>query len=258
MKFFKKTISLLLTLAIALSLVAGCSETLPPALSDGETENTEPENLIAPDEEEGEEDNTPIYIVGQQMTLDLISEMNDGVMPETHYHDDGTIERILYPSFDFPDNSLSPFPVFTEDDAIDLINSYSNMLGIDEEIDIRFNELHSMQDNIFSFSQYYKDIRINGAGVTIRVNKETGHVLSVNNLHIPNPDIETTPIISMEEAKQIAMLKFDFNDIEDPKLIIYYNRDSGAIMLAWEFNLGLLSAVTGNFIYTQSISISPF
>ncbi|MCL2018236.1 MAG: hypothetical protein FWG70_00630 [Oscillospiraceae bacterium] len=256
MKYLKNALAILLSLSLILGTAAGCSETLPPALSDGETENTEPENpddlenLITPDEEE--DDENPVYIVGQQMTLDLISEMNDGVMPEITYNDDGTIRRLEYFTYNSPKRGLSPFPVFTADDARTLIDMYLGIFGLGTDIDIRLIEERSRSTNLFDFDQYYNDIRFKGWGILVSADIETGNVNFIANGYMKDLDIETTPQISLEEAKQIAMSEFGqfgYTGTQTPELIIYHDREDNTFELIWSFSWGYMSAVTGEIIY---------
>ena len=249
MKFFKKTISLLLTLAIALSLVAGCNNTLSPALSDGELENlvtpdfpddpTDPDEDKDPDEEEGEEDEAPIMIVGQQMTMELLQELNaNGSMPKITYNDDGTINRIENSGrLDEPKSVISPFPVFTIEDALSLIDFYTDFLDIDENIDLRidFRDLHS-NGILYRFRQYFNDLGIVGLGMTVVADNVTGYVSIIGSFCFKNLDIETTPQISLEEAKQIILYNYNviLSENEEPDLYLYYDRNTDTLDLVWE------------------------
>jgi len=292
----KKAFTLFLTFTLTFGLVTGCSENPDLALSDGDAEKTEPDEDIGesdkptnreepnnpnedeeiltdpnrnvgkptdPDEDEDpdeeEDDENPLYIVGQQMTLDLISEMNDGVMPIIRYNDDGTIRQVTYLPTDFPDNSLSPFPVFTEDDAQALFYQYLTLFSIDENIDFRFYEKNDFR---FRLYQYINGLRNEGGLITISYDKETGNVYSiVTGPHI-RLNIETTPIISLEEAKQIILSLYDVDFFEPDEYELYIHNNE----LAWiiytvpkvDFiRIVHLSAVTGEVFFATHGPTEP-
>ncbi|MCL2108769.1 MAG: cellulose binding domain-containing protein [Oscillospiraceae bacterium] len=202
----------------------------------------------------------PLNSVEQrEMTLDDLKEMNDGELPKISHYDDGTISRIQDTgNSEMRENNLSSFAVFSAEDARAVIDSYLAIFGIDDDIDIRFDELRSMSINIFRFDQYHNGIRIPGVGFAISTDKETGQVIIIGNGYITDLAIETTPTISIEEAKEIINSTFNFGVSEslEHELLIRYNNNTDVAELAWniytnheEYRFVQVSAVTGEVLY---------
>jgi hypothetical protein len=206
--------------------------------------------------------------VEMKMTMEILEAMNEGgEMPEVRYNEDGTINRISTRAKDERTNNISPFPVFDEHDARILIDNYLNLFEINEDVDIRLTKHRTMMNsNIFTFNQYYNDLKIDGnmVAMVVSTDKETGFVYSMFNGYLPNLDIESTPQISLEEAKQIIVSELDTNideQYKDPELFIYYDRNTvDKPELVWKiYTAGgyitwvQLSAITGEILLNGEV-----
>ena len=177
-------------------------------------------------------------VMQKEMTMEDLEELNkDGEMPRV-VDNNGKKITIIEDSGkrSDPKNNISPFPIFGVEEAQALIDSYYNMFGFNEyDIDIRFVKCQQRgpENNEFFFEQYYNNIRVENRGVTIFTQQETGRVIEIiNNCYI-NEYIETTPQISIEEAKQIALSTYDVEITGEPELFISSRNNTGIKVLAW-------------------------
>jgi hypothetical protein len=204
----------------------------------------------------------------EPMTMELLSELNPNIMPTITYNDDGTILRIDDTgTLKSPENIISPFPVFSADDAQILIESYLGLFGLDDDTDIRFHEFWTISTtsitttNTFRFKRYYNDVMIYSvysAGDIWVITNNTGHVTGIRSSPLLNLDINTTPAISSEEAKQIILSALDISEWMEhwgePKLFIWH--EVSISELSWGVLNGsfpgiVISAFTGEVIMVE-------
>jgi hypothetical protein len=204
------------------------------------------------------------------MSLEVLEAMNPDIMPQIEFNDDGTIDRIS--DSGRIGSRVSPFPVFTEEDATFLLDIYAPLFGMDEDVDIRLTRDRSdSRSNIFNFGQFHNGIRVSEAGWSVKSCRETGNVTTVINSYVANLNIETTPQITVEEAVQIAMSEHDIiglNENGETELYIFYDRNSNAVpQLFWEFYVTatyeanirkvIVNAITGEIIETRPARTTP-
>jgi len=188
--------------------------------------------------------------------------MNHGQLPEIEYHDDGRVRNI---EREIPTKRISPFPVFNEEEAWDLMGLYADLLDITENLDIRFEEIRERSETThFRFAQYYNGLKISGnmVGIGLTTDSETGAVHAVGSSHLSNLNIETTPKISLVEAKQIIVSEYDDVGIYEQReheLYIFYDGGSSENVpeLVWKINTTgeimtvTMSAITGEIIFDE-------
>jgi hypothetical protein len=202
--------------------------------------------------------------VRKDMTMEMLEELNkDSKMPEITYNDDGSVRRINdIEEFETPINNISLFPVFSAEEARILLDSYLSVFELNEDIDIQFEEcIETPTSNIFRFRQYYNGISVNGNGIsmmTVSARRETGHVVSIVNGYLPNLNIETTPKVSLEEAKQIIMSEYnvDICEQEEPKLFIYYDINSPDVAPELTRKIYLVAGNDQNIWYVRMSAIT--
>ncbi len=194
--------------------------------------------------------------VGVSLDLDDLMYLNDGSMPNISYCNDGQIEYI--------DGIVAGFPVFSADDAYEVIKGLSNLLGIQNvDSEIKFDKFSTNSvDNIFYFSQSYNGIEVYGTSITVIANKETGVADYLYSTYQNDLQINTVPIITSDEAVNIVEDLYKNTVKSDPRLIIYdVELDSVDAILAWElvaesalFNVVYIDACSGKVIYTEESS----
>ncbi|MDR2569831.1 MAG: cellulose binding domain-containing protein [Oscillospiraceae bacterium] len=99
--------------------------------------------------------------IQQNITSSDIAELNDGEKIEV-VNRNGTFDSIGFSGFD--ETILSTFPIYSAEDAYNLIVSMGNLIGVDTnnpDIEFRFRENRAGN---FLFSQYYKGLRITNGG----------------------------------------------------------------------------------------------
>jgi hypothetical protein len=266
----QKLIALFLSVVLILGILASCRSNgdSKDAANTGSSDSTSAESTGVPTEPNETGTNTPAVttvvipqIIPDKITIEVLEEMNHRNLPKIEYHDDGRVRRV---ERDLPTKRLSPFPVTNEEEASALLDMYADLFGITEDIDIRF-ETHRLSSNrsTFRFDQYFNGVRIPGVGTVVSADRETGDVLNVGSFFFENLDIETTPQISLEEAKQIVASKY--NDVSisgeyEPELYIFYIGGSPDVEpeLVWEIHtVGdvksvTISAITGEILFSEA------
>lgn len=125
---------------------------------------------------------------------------------------------------------LSDSPINDENDALDLIASYSEVMGyVDVYSELRFSGAAEYGRNIdYRFDQYYKDVQVEQGFVEIMVDSSDGNkavVLTSN--YTDTWGMSVKPKVSSTEAVRCAEEKYKAVRGEAPKLTIYSGK------LAW-------------------------
>jgi hypothetical protein len=243
----RKIVSLILCVVIILGAGSGCDGQLTVDNEQLTIENPENEPEIIAEEPEPAEE---IDVYNEPMTMEFLERINFR-LPKITYNDDGNIIRIEdRGTSSSPENIISLIPVFNEDDARAVIDSYLGLFGLDENIDLRFERKHN---RTFHFAQFYEDLKVERAGIFIVSNYDTGLVTLINNSYIPDLNIDTPPIISLEEAMRKINSVYGENVINEDRytLMIYVNNDREA-ELAWGIDVTdhyfIMSAQTGEIL----------
>jgi hypothetical protein len=202
----------------------------------------------------------------QDMTMERLEELNSGrVMPIIGFNNEGKIEMIEDSDGlrEVPQSNISPFPVFSVEEARTLIDIYLPLFGLEDDIDIQLSLTTFMgRSNIIRFDQHYNGVAIRGTGMVVSANTETGHVTIVGTSYMPNLNMETTPRVTLEEAMQVVVSEKGVAICEQREHGLYiYNPNSDAeLELAWEiYTTGkyisvCVSAITGEILWAESSS----
>lgn len=198
--------------------------------------------------------------VGVSLDWDDLMSLNDGTLPNISYGNDGQIEYI--------DGIVAGFPVFSADDAYEVIKGLSNLLGIqDVDSEIKFDKFSTNSvDNIFYFSQSYNGIEVYGTSITVIANKETGVADYLYSTYQNDLQIDTVPTISSSEAINIVENLYNIMTESEPQLIIYDIKPNLTdAVLAWELITGCISpsvvyidACSGEVLYSEMVASANY
>ncbi len=189
-----------------------------------------------------------------KLDMEALAELNGGELPDICYNDDNAIEYI--------GGVVAGFPVCSAEDAYRAVYGAAELLGItDADTEIKLDGVSDNSvDNIFRFSQFYNDIRVFGASVTLIADKETGNADYLYSTYRRDISIDTAPTFSSNDAVNTVKTAFGVNVSDSPELVIY-SADSKAdkAVLAWEIktddsqvtSVVYIDAHTGQVVYAQ-------
>lgn len=188
-----------------------------------------------------------------KLDMDALTRLNGGKLPDISYNDDNIIEYI--------DGVVAGFPVYSAEDAYRAIYGTAELLGItDVNAEIKLDRVSDNSvDNIFSFSQFYNDIRVIGVSVTLIADKETGTADYLYSTYRRNITIDTVPTLSSNDAVNTVKTAYGVNVSGSPELVIYsVDIKSNETVLVWEIktdnqtpSVVYVDAHTGQVVYAQ-------
>lgn len=135
-----------------------------------------------------------------------------------------------------------------EDAVLDFMDRHGDSFGLDEPSKemklVRKNELPQGSVNL-RFEQMYKGVPVSGNEILVHVNK-SGYLDKIIALNSSTPDIDTTPLVSEEEAIAIArqdIASGKFGEIYDPMARLNINNDGQRLIYVVTFMYNLHSWV---------------
>jgi Zn-dependent metalloprotease len=190
---------------------------------------------------------TPVFDTAAEEAVNIIN-LNGGDTPFTTTDDNGVPNYI---EATYTDQKVS-----NVDDAISSLNYIHNLMGFDnaeqEFTEAKTKTIETPEElsnlNTYRLQQTYKNIPVYGYQLIV-VTNEAEDVKGVTGHYYPNLDMEINPVITMEEAKEIA-LSFDAaTENTSDGLQIYVDDETGESTLCWKIRTVLKSyfidAVTG-------------
>jgi len=127
------------------------------------------------------------------------------------------------------------------DAAVDFIDQHRNAFKLKDpkkELKTTRIENHKEGDIHVRYQQTYDDIPVWGQEIIVHINK--GHDLDrIIADNVPTPDIDTTPLVTKEEAVEIAKGQFDkkytprIHPKYKPRLVIYNDNLAYEIHMLW-------------------------
>ena len=188
-------------------------------------------------------------------TLDDIKALNDGVMPEIEYGDDGIPTEI--------DGRYSDIKVHSPNDAIKSLYSIKTLMKFkDPKNEFVYNrDFEISNDHVYVFKQSYDNIIFYDKGLRIQTDKY-GSIIELLSKYNTYPDLNTTPKVTEKEAQDIAEKKFG-GKASEPKLVFYdVDKYEDSPVLTWEMDMGnaykivYVNAYNGEIVYNESTMIS--
>ena len=180
-----------------------------------------------------------------------IAEINNGTIPES-YCDENDIPVYI-------DGKFSDRKVDSAEDAISALNDIHHIMEF-ENAEQEFTEVYSETvdlgetSNFYRFQQTYHNIPVYGYHMIVSTNA-SGEIQSLNGHYIPDLDIDITPKITMEQAKEIAYKSSQEVDSVSDGLYIYIENDNVAT-LCWKIRVPstsyFINAIDGNIIVSIS------
>ncbi|MCL2019182.1 MAG: hypothetical protein FWG70_05410 [Oscillospiraceae bacterium] len=173
---------------------------------------------------------------------------------------------------------LSDYPVFCAEDAETMLKSYAGVLGLnlneaDSKLILESVYLFNKYSGYFYFKQYYKGLKVNiNSNVTFHTDLN-GIVTFTSNSYLSGIDMEITPVITLEQALEIAQsvseqIAFRGRNLGDScgngcpnELFIHVNNER-IPMLAWstcafskELNICsvIVCALTGEILHIVDV-----
>jgi len=177
----------------------------------------------------------------EHLTLSDLSEYNDGITPELIVDD--WSKNI--------NGSISKYKVSDSDSAFKAIVGVADILGIsDPAADL---VLEHEAESAYTYVQIYKGAEVYGGTVTLYVDKKSGRTERISSYYEDDLDVDTEPLITADQAKEIADRELNFSSSTEPQLLIFNGK------LVWYMYISgqqvMISAVDGRVANNVSVTI---
>ncbi len=127
--------------------------------------------------------------------LENIKDLNGGTLPDVYMDEEDSTPSMI-------DGAFSGDKIRNEKDALNAIDDVKNLIGVDNvSQELSFTSKDSFDSQTFyRFQQYYKGLEVYGKNVIVAAENQKTTALS--NDYEPQIEINTTPSITAEQAKQ--------------------------------------------------------
>ena len=188
-------------------------------------------------------------------TLDDIKALNDGVMPEIEYGDDGIPTAI--------NGKYSDIKVHSPDDAIKSLYSIKTLMKFnDPKNEFKLDMMDKTSTPyLFSFDQVFNKIIVYGKGLEIATD-ESGTIIKIVGDYDVNLNLDSTPQITKKEAQDIAEKSFGGEASEPESIFWAIDKYEESPVLTWKMDMGdaykivYVNAYNGEIVYNESTMIS--
>lgn len=181
-----------------------------------------------------------------------LSLINAREMPDIILDEDNAIKQI--------NGLVSDVTVDSVKDVKEVIQNVSNLFGIDNvDNEIQFNRLDSsLYNDTYDFIQYYDGVKVENAHIKVVVDKDTKKAHFLNNSYVSDLSLDTTPVISGDDAEEIVFNTYNTEASEDTKLVIFEDQEASEYKLAWHVSTKscepcnvYINAADGSIIYAE-------
>lgn len=230
-----------------ITLYAKWEEVVTPSDPDSsETEISLGTDIDVPSGDFEKEDAMPTF-PSREDEISNIAEVNGGTTPYFQTDDNGIPSYI--------DGAFSDKMVNSVEDAIDALNDIHYIMGFEnakqEFVGVYTDSMdYGFQTNFYRLQQTYHNIPIYGYQLIVSTN-ENGNIQSLTGHYSPNIEVETSPVISMSQAKEI--ISNGTRTVKSDGLFVYVADKN---YLVWKIRTltrnYLVDAISGEIIESKS------
>ena len=185
-------------------------------------------------------------------TLDDIKELNDGVMPEIEYGDDGIPTAI--------DGKYSNIKVCSSDDAIKSLYSIKSLMKInDPKSEFKLDKYTKFDGtDIYFLDQTYYNIQIEGKW--LQINVEEGNIIDIGGDYDANLNLDSTPKITEKEAQDIAEKEYKSSAEKTELVFCAFGDYSSSPVLTWKIKLydyiAYINAYNRDIVHSECLTVN--